>query len=132
MSSHPAAEAAKEKAILNAELREVMVNKEIDLTNEHGLRFLHIRDNHYDGPFYKARPKGGATVAYRFIGRDRIEVSLATCHKNDLYSKPAGRLQAALNFEAGKRIELRIPKDLGPTTFIKTVFALAGKPSFSE
>lgn len=126
---HPAAQAAKDLAAIKAAIRQEEVQKEINLTNELGLRYLHIRAKDNQGAI---QPKGGATVGYLFVVRDNVEVAVATCHKVDLYSKATGRLQAAKNFGAGKRIQLRIPKGMTAVQFLQMTFYGAGQPDLSN
>ena len=129
MTVHPAAKAAADLAAVKAKERSEELQREINLTNDLGLRYLHIRAKDKDGVI---QPKGGATVGYLFVVRDNVEVSVATCHKVDLYSKAAGRLQAAKNFSVGKRIQLRIPKGMTAVQFLQMTFYGAGQPDLSN
>jgi hypothetical protein len=131
MTQHPAAVAAQSLAVAKAAEKKLRAEKEVALTKQHGLRFLHIRDDEsFDFDLQiRAKPHGGCTLAYTFAGKDRVNVAVATCHKIDLYSKPIGRLQAAENYDKGRYVSLRIPKGLSPVQFLQITFLWSARPT---
>ncbi len=89
-----------------------------ELTSACGLRYVHFMD--------KDAPR--MTVAWRYATprtmRKRpsvIQLSTALVHPNDQYNKADGRYYSALAFNAGKFIELRVPKEHSGHQYIKSL-----------
>ena len=100
---------------------------EHDVASTYGLRFVHVRTNHWSIHVHPFTPKskGGVTVAYQLPPRkgDRlIRVSCAIVHENDAYNKRLGRFHAAKKFADGEAIQLRVPRNTAPAEFIKQMF----------
>jgi hypothetical protein len=91
------------------------------LTAKHKLRFVHVR--HRDDNLDKT-PHAGATIAYSFPSPtgDLIRVGVALCHKNDRYCRADGRFNAALHFDMGDTVLIRVPKNMVPSDLIQRMF----------
>jgi len=120
---HPKAAAME---LSKAAIKDGEENKRRNLelwTKDLHLRFVHVRgfDESDDGP----NIKGGLTIAYslpKLRYKRIVPVSVAIVHDNDTFCKRTGRYHAAQNFYNGKTIDIRIPKDYTPATFIKALF----------
>lgn len=92
-------------------------------TAVYDLHFMHIRP-----PFYMGQlpTKGGVTLAYQFTSKhgDRriVRVSCALVHENDCYCKREGRFKAVQKFKAHESIEVRVPRNMSPSLFLKRMF----------
>lgn len=119
---------AVDRQRVNADARAL----ERELVAKHNLKFVHVRgmelkpnqhNTHYD--IAVPAPKGGVTVAFTlppYKGGRIIKASCAMCHENDSYNKAEGRLRAAARFDAGSSIELRVPRNMPISAFLKSMF----------
>jgi len=93
-------------------------------TEKYHLRFCHVRldDPKHENSFLS---KGGCTIAFQLpkLRRGRIiNVSCALVNENDTFYKLEGRFQASKRFNEGKVIQLRVPKGMLPSQFLKNMF----------
>lgn len=88
-----------------------------DLTDKHGLKFLHRAPR-------KELGLRGITVAYAVDRRNIVHVATTVCHPNDGFSRKTGELQAAANFDAGHGITVHVPLHIFGTveTWVKGAF----------
>ena len=92
-----------------------------------GFRFsnevVHVRGYSWDKMSTTA--KGGATLVYhRDKSRDRIiRISVALVNDKDSYCKLTGRLIAAMQYDTGNHIAVRVPKNKHPVVFLKQMFS---------
>lgn len=122
---HPKQMEHRHKAEVRRAKQNVERNAAAALTSTHKLRFVHVRreQDGWDVPFI--RSKGGVTVAYQLPARrgDRlIKVACSLVHHNDAYCKRTGRFYAAMKFDGGHWIEVRVPKNMPTSMFIKHMF----------
>lgn len=104
-----------------------------NMTDTHHLRFVHIRRwglVQEQGGLEQIvlHTKGGMTLAYQLPYKGRgcvISVATALVHDNDAYCKRTGRFYAAQNFSRGEVVKLRVPKNMGASTFLKQLFTSA-------
>lgn len=54
-----------------------------------GIYFMHYRTYNRAGD--TIQPQGGATVAIRKVGDDKLVIAIARCARNDIFNKKLGR-----------------------------------------
>lgn len=131
---HPKAVEQRREAALRAYQERSQRAREHYLTAAHKLRFVHVRSRDWEAERKERDPRkmvlsqtGGVTVAYQLPPRkgDRmIRVSCAVVHENDAYCKRIGRWNAAVKFDNGEVISVRVPKNMSPAGFIKQMFGV--------
>ena len=62
-----------------------------------------VKVRHFMWPLPNNRV-GGYTVAFRRLGRNTVEASVAVCNASDTFSKKYGTRQALTNFQENKTI----------------------------
>lgn len=80
------------------------------------LSFHHIRPDHN----YR-----GMTIAYRERSKSLIDISVATLHPNDTFSKQMGRIVATEHMVQGKYITIRNPMGWSIPRFLEYTFKYA-------
>lgn len=124
-----ALQALHEVAKQNARnMEEIRVRNTALWIEQFKLRFVHIR--RYDAwdieDDLRIANTGGLTVAYTLPerkGGQVIRVSVALVHENDVFCKRTGRYHAAKNYYNDKTVQLRVPRNTTPATFLKEAFA---------
>lgn len=114
-------EHAKKKAELDSRKAEQKKQTQERVSQFH-LRFVHVRAKTDIG---HDNPKGGVTIAYSpplHRNSRLIEVAISLVHENDCYEKAIGRYWAAVNFDTGQRITVRIPKGLTIPGALRSMF----------
>lgn len=103
--------------------RLALIEQADSLMKKHNLRVVHVRGYNWD--MMSATAKGGATLVYhRDKSRDRIiRVSVALVNDKDSYCKLTGRLIAAMQYDTGNHIAVRVPKNKHPVVFLKQMFS---------
>jgi hypothetical protein len=133
MPMHPQEMLAKEKRDLREIERDRKRRELEEWTHAHDLRFVHVRRFPVESATSEEKafwmPNGGCTLAWEppESGRKKdniIRVSCALCHDSDHYDKFLGRWQSAFNFNQGFWIQIRVPKGVPPSAFLKGMFGV--------
>jgi DUF1365 family protein len=115
---HPNKLEHAEQRRIALERRKRELSRTASYAQDRGLKFLHLRNER------SKAGKGGATLAYRELGKSIIEVSVALCHHNDSYCKASGRIKACENHAGGRHVAVRMPPVYQRHTgnFLRTMF----------
>lgn len=130
VSRHPRAIEHAQRAAIRRQVKKDARAFEHELTSQWGLRYVHVRQDksritHQMDDYGLVLPKGGVTVAYQLPARKGgriIKASVAIVNESDSYVKHEGRLRAAAKFHAGERVELRVPRNIPTSAFLKQMF----------
>lgn len=124
---HPKQAQQQEARVMAALEEQARVEREHNLARKHKLRYVHVRRmaGYVGVDTYAPVPKGGVTVAYQLPARKGSRTITASCalvHDNDCYCKRTGRYFAACKFDKGEHIQLRVPRNMPPSEFLKRMF----------
>lgn len=111
-----------EKLNIKKEAKRAMREEADALMAKYHLKVVHIRGQ--DPLTLAPTAKGGATVVYaKHAPNDRIiYVSVALVNHLDSYCRMVGRRLAAVYYDKGNRIALRVPKNMPVSSFLKRTF----------
>lgn len=111
-----------EKLNIKKEAKRAMREEADELMAKHHLKVVHIRA--HDTKDMSIASKGGATVVYsKHSPNDRITyVSVALVNNLDSYCRRVGRRLAAVYYDKGNRVAMRVPKNMPVSLFLKRTF----------